>query len=340
MAPMVFALIVIVSSFYMSFNQNYTAITQTDNLRTSDNSMIPSAVHDVQVTPVTICAMIYDNGTTTLMIDADFWNLGNLSLNTLYIRVDSLEVVMLASSVNATPVVPSVERFDKYVVISIDLETALPPGGHVSVHAELNALDIQSEPSTSTDGIYLSRSLIYYFRPLYQVSNFTFAAVLPPHASLYSQSVSPLFPTSSGNYTDGESLVFLWHLDSIEPGQEQVYIVRYETPLNEASVERIPFTVWLLVGLIIGVVFGFAFPKAIVRFKNSRSVRYVGVSGIEEEVLTLLRTKGGSCPQKILASELDVSQAKVSLVLKTLEDRGIVRRFKEGRENMVHLIER
>jgi uncharacterized membrane protein len=34
-----------------------------------------------------------------------------------------------------------------------------------------------------------------------------------------------------------------------------------------------------------------------------------------------------------------MSQAKVSLILNNLEERGLVRRFKEGRENMVHLME-
>jgi uncharacterized membrane protein len=34
-----------------------------------------------------------------------------------------------------------------------------------------------------------------------------------------------------------------------------------------------------------------------------------------------------------------MSQAKVSLILTALEERGLVRRFKDGRENTVHIIE-
>ena len=68
-------------------------------------------------------------------------------------------------------------------------------------------------------------------------------------------------------------------------------------------------------------------------------VRFIGVTTEEEEVLEVIRQKGGSCPQKDLYTEFDKSQAKVSLILNNLEERGLVRRFREGRENVVHIME-
>ena len=65
----------------------------------------------------------------------------------------------------------------------------------------------------------------------------------------------------------------------------------------------------------------------------------MGVTSEEEEVLEVIRQKGGSCPQKDLYTEFDMSQAKVSLILNNLEERGLVRRFREGRENVVHIME-
>ena len=53
----------------------------------------------------------------------------------------------------------------------------------------------------------------------------------------------------------------------------------------------------------------------------------------------MIRQKGGSCPQKDLYTEFDMSQAKVSLILNNLEERDLVRRFREGRENVVHIME-
>jgi uncharacterized membrane protein len=66
----------------------------------------------------------------------------------------------------------------------------------------------------------------------------------------------------------------------------------------------------------------------------------VGVTSEEEEVIEIIRRKGGSCSQKALYTGLNLSQAKVSIMLNNLEERGVVRRFREGRENMVYLIEK
>ena len=78
------------------------------------------------------------------------------------------------------------------------------------------------------------------------------------------------------------------------------------------------------------------------RVANQASELEYDESGLfyeEEEVLEVIRQKGGSCPQKDLYTEFDMSQAKVSLILNNLEERGLVRRFREGRENMIHLME-
>lgn len=72
--------------------------------------------------------------------------------------------------------------------------------------------------------------------------------------------------------------------------------------------------------------------------RRLRHVRYVGITREEQELLSVIERKGGSCPQKVLSVELDMSQAKVSMLLKNLEERGLVRRFRDGRENMVHLM--
>ncbi len=80
-------------------------------------------------------------------------------------------------------------------------------------------------------------------------------------------------------------------------------------------------------------------PKLYYRIRRIRTVRYIGVTSEEEEVLEVIRAKGGSCPQKDLYTVFDMSQTKVSLILNNLEERGLVRRFREGRENVVHLME-
>jgi uncharacterized membrane protein len=80
-------------------------------------------------------------------------------------------------------------------------------------------------------------------------------------------------------------------------------------------------------------------PRVLQRIRQIGAVRFVGVTNEEEEILETIRRKGGSCSQKDLYTELAMSQSKISIVLTGLEERGLVRRFREGRENVIHIVE-
>jgi uncharacterized membrane protein len=92
-------------------------------------------------------------------------------------------------------------------------------------------------------------------------------------------------------------------------------------------------------GVVAGLALALGGPRVIERLRHLGAVRYVGVTAEEEEVLATIREKGGSCTQKELYSQFDMSQSKMSLILTNLEQRGLIRRLKEGRENVVHLME-
>lgn len=57
------------------------------------------------------------------------------------------------------------------------------------------------------------------------------------------------------------------------------------------------------------------------------------------EVLDLIRGHKGRITQKDLRSRLEYSEVKVSLLLSELEKRGLIKKFKNGRENIVILID-
>lgn len=54
-----------------------------------------------------------------------------------------------------------------------------------------------------------------------------------------------------------------------------------------------------------------------------------------QEVLDIIRSGGGRITQKELRSKLSYSEAKVSLVVSDLENRGLVEKFKKGRGNII-----
>jgi uncharacterized membrane protein len=58
-----------------------------------------------------------------------------------------------------------------------------------------------------------------------------------------------------------------------------------------------------------------------------------------DEILRLIKEEGGRINQKELRNRLPYSEAKVSLMVSDLEERGKVKRFKKGRGNIIRLEE-
>lgn len=63
------------------------------------------------------------------------------------------------------------------------------------------------------------------------------------------------------------------------------------------------------------------------------------ISTQEQEILDLLSVRGGSCPQREIYENLDMSQSMASMMLTSLESRGLIKRLRSGRENIVHIME-
>ncbi len=59
-----------------------------------------------------------------------------------------------------------------------------------------------------------------------------------------------------------------------------------------------------------------------------------------DKVVSIIREGGGRVNQKDLRAKLPWSEAKVSLMVSDLEERGVVKRFKKGRGNIIRLEER
>jgi hypothetical protein len=299
-------------------------------------------LEDVILDPVEIKAIMTQDGITTLNLRARAINQGSTSITSISFRIDSLNVEILDSEVNNTATTSSLNTLDRYTEVVVFLPTPLEENDTTWVELNIEATDFQSEPYIGFDSTRYYGDFIFYIRPVTELANFTFTAILPQDALLSRESVVPLFPASDSNYTDGASLAFVWFTDSLQIGQERVFIVKYQYPnaqpgpLGSFLFESILIAV---LGVIAGIVLTMGGPKFYQRVKRIGIIKFVGVTSEEEEVLEVIRQKGGSCPQKDLYTEFDVSQAKVSLILNNLEERGLVRRFREGRENVVHIME-
>lgn len=297
---------------------------------------------EILLDPVTIKAVMDNDGLTTVSINARMTNLGASSIDTLSFRIDSLEALVTLVAVDGESTSASLIDYDRFTEIIIDLERSVGTNESVLIELGILASDFQSDFVIGSDPTKLIADFVYYIRPLTRLSNFTFTAILPPEAILSQVSIVPLFPDTNSNYTDGSSLAFTWFTEDLQPGQERVFIIKYQTPNYEAAPVQSFFIQSIAIGflgVLLGIFLAVFGPRIVYRLQRIGTVRFIGVTNEEEEVLEVIRQKGGSCPQKDLYTEFDMSQAKVSLILNNLEERGLVRRFREGRENVVHIME-
>lgn len=301
-----------------------------------------SQIDEILLDPVHITAVMSPQGVTVIAFEALMRNLGPTDISQFVFRVDSLEANVLSATVNGSTTGVYASLLERYTEIVVSFPESVVTGESVWLNVRVRALDLQSDALAGANQGTLVADFIFYIRPLHEYHNFTFIATLPEEALLSEQSLVPVFPDSDSNFTDGRSLSFGWFTPTLQPGQERVFIIKYQYPCTESGpLGGSPLLLWI--GIVIGIFVGAASvlfgPRVLQRLRRIGEVRFVGVTNEEEDILDTIREKGGSCLQKDLYTGSDMSQAKVSLILNNLEERGLVRRFREGRENVVHIME-
>ncbi len=297
---------------------------------------------DLVLNPVNVRAELYLNGTSLISIETTCKNNGTESVSEIALRIDSTNAKVLEAKVDGIDTTAELIGQERYSVVAINLASPLSAGSQVHILLLVSAKDLQSSTGSSLTGEYEYRDFVFYARPLSDYYNFSLTVVLPEGASLSQESVTPLFPTSNENYTNGRSIAFVWYVAELHPGQEKVFIVRYQSLTSATYITGLQGLqlILLAAALLFGGFFlGYISPRLLQWIRRLGRVKIVGVTSEEEEVLAVIRAKGGTCSQKELYTSLGMSQSKASLVLAALEERGLVRRFKDGRENTVHIIE-
>lgn len=288
-----------------------------------------------------IDATLNQNCTTSISIEADIVNNGSADLNFIDIRLDIRSMNVTGSFLGGSyaETVPTPE--ERYTVVRVFSATVIPINTTSHLSLTLTTGELQQRQDPTPTGPLCTNHFIYYLRPLNEIENLTFRTHLPAHATLESDAAAPLFPIPTSNFTDGNRMVFAWEAAVLLPGQEQAFIVKYQLPTGLLQTESQPANLLFygIAGAALGV---FAvliierLPAAVRRFRTRKESTISVVSSQEQQVLSLLDKKGGSCLQREIYEELNMSQSMASMLLNSLEERGLIRRFREGRENVVH----
>ena len=302
---------------------------------------------DILMTNMNIMTKLGVDCDTTLNIESEVLNIGSTDYDYFDIRIDVRNLNVSKALLNGTAVQTEILPQSNYMVVRLFPISPMAVGTGFVLNLNLTTQCLQENIGFSDDGQMYLNHLIYYIRPLNEIQNLTFAVALPAHAVLRTGVPAPLFPSPSSNYSNGQNTVYVWFNEQLLPGQEVAYVVKYEIPAAIMQMGQTPVSLSQLIP--IGAVF-FALGAAIVlfveripliirRFKTRTIITPIRLSRQEEDVLSFLTKKGGSCSQREIYEELNISQSLASTILTSLEDRKLIRRFREGRENMVHIME-
>ena len=115
------------------------------------------------------------------------------------------------------------------------------------------------------------------------------------------------------------------------PNVDELSVETPEVPLVEDVVQDVPVTSWL-VWLFVFVVLGF------VAYKVSRPrniIKEVSVADDLQKILEFVEKEGGRTTQKDIRKNFPYSEAKISLMIDDLEAKGLLKRIKKGRGNVI-----
>lgn len=141
--------------------------------------------------------------------------------------------------------------------------------------------------------------------------------------------------------TEGNYVLDLILLPSLE-GEEALLQEELEVPMVEDIIEEKPVAHWLL-WLIVFLILGWLVykmsrrPEQIVEkvVEKIKEVREVTVSEELQKVMELIEKEGGRITQKDIRKNFPYSEAKISLMIDDLEAKGLIKKVKKGRGNLI-----
>jgi uncharacterized membrane protein len=152
---------------------------------------------------------------------------------------------------------------------------------------------------------------------------------------------SSIYPAPLRMETDGQAITVVWEFRDVNEGDEVALYARYKRPIRYlVPLMLISAGIFLL---ILGAAYLLA--KKAGRGHNTRiRIEKTGSEGIEghlkedeEQVMNVLKLKEGSCEQGTLRIATGFSKAKISGLLKEMEERKIIIKEKRGKKNLVFI---
>ncbi len=146
-------------------------------------------------------------------------------------------------------------------------------------------------------------------------------------------SSASIYPEPTRMETDGQSIIFVWEYNNTQPNKTYPVILLLKEKTNKLLIY---ITLALFVSfIVVFVLFLRKKPKVnkVIVKKIDKITSHLKED--EEQVLNVLKQKGGKCDQGTLRVVTGMSKAKLSQLLKELEERKIIKKVKKGKKNVI-----
>ena len=142
------------------------------------------------------------------------------------------------------------------------------------------------------------------------------------------------FSQNATTVSDGRRIIVLWSLDNISNTTPLRFQVLYEKVSQSSFLAAWPYIVSGVAIIVIVVFLAYRYIR-----KPEKMVLSV-LDEYERKVVGIINSAGGEVNQKKIVQETNLSKAKISRVIKSLVDRGVVEIERMGRTNKIKLLKK
>ncbi|MHA1779065.1 MAG: helix-turn-helix transcriptional regulator [Candidatus Heimdallarchaeaceae archaeon] len=199
---------------------------------------------------------------------------------------------------------------------------------------------------------FVSGELISYYSFEFQpaisffTSKLTISVMLPEKSFLHEndEGITPIFPENASQTLSHNRITVTWLFNNVSQNANVFVLTRYDPPLSQAeqgSIFSSFFNIFIF-GFVIGLFLGISGTFWLIRYRERKAKREMGLSLLNENQLELIRIiydHGGKISQRDLCDITGFSKSKISRNLVPLEERGLITREKWGRTYVVYLTE-
>jgi len=144
------------------------------------------------------------------------------------------------------------------------------------------------------------------------------------------------FPEGATNETDGRRMIIAWKMYDLQPNQQLRFQILYEQ-VQQPPLFQLRLGYFVIFGVAAAVVASIVYLRY---FRKPARLVLSVLDEYERKVMNILVASEGVVKQKKVVQDTNLSKAKVSRVVKSLVERGLIEVERMGRTNRLKLVKK